>query len=90
MNASVAFYSPEKAKSAKDETRRVVIVPPSTVRDGSVFVFVGGKAVRKSVKIDGTTSQGVQVSEGLIGGEDLVANPPTDLKDGQKVQSKQR
>jgi HlyD family secretion protein len=89
MNASVAFYSPEKAKAAKDE-RRVVIVPASTVRDGSVFVIVGAKAVRKSVKIDGTTSQGVQVSEGLIGGEDLVANPPADLKDGQKVQSKQR
>jgi HlyD family secretion protein len=90
MNASVAFYSPEKANAAKDETRRVVIVPASTVRDGGVFVIVGGKAVRKSVKIGATTSQGVQVSEGLIGGEDLVANPPADLKDGQKVQSKQR
>jgi len=30
----------------------------------------------------------VQVTEGLIGGEDLVANPPTDLKDGQKVRAK--
>jgi hypothetical protein len=30
----------------------------------------------------------VQVTEGLIGGEDIVANPPADLKDGQKVRAK--
>jgi HlyD family secretion protein len=74
----------------ESESKRVVVVPSATVRDGSVFVVAGGKAIRKNVKVDGTTSQGVQVSEGLIGGEDLVANPPADLKDGQKVQTKQR
>jgi HlyD family secretion protein len=90
MNASVAFYSPEKAGQPQSEAKHIVIAPASTVRDGSVFVVVGGKAVRKTVKIEGTTSQGVQVSEGLIGGEDLIANPPANLKDGQKVQAKQR
>jgi HlyD family secretion protein len=90
MNASVAFYSREKRDTTKTETKRVVTVPASTVRDGGVFVVVGGKAFRKTIKVDGTTSQGVQVSEGLIGGEDLIANPPADLKDGQKVQPKQR
>ena len=90
MNASVAFYTPDKADEAESESKRVVVVPSATVRDGSVFVVAGGKAIRKNVKVDGTTSQGVQVSEGLIGGEDLVANPPADLKDGQKVQTKQR
>jgi HlyD family secretion protein len=88
MNASVAFYSPEDADSEKNEHRRIVIVPASTVRDGSVFVVAGGKAIRKTIKVDGTMPQGVQVSEGLIGGEDLISNPPADLKDGQKVQSK--
>jgi hypothetical protein len=28
------------------------------------------------------------VTEGLIGGEDLVANPSADLKDGQKVRAR--
>jgi hypothetical protein len=31
----------------------------------------------------------MQVTQGLIGGEDIVANPPADLKDGQKVRPKQ-
>ncbi len=88
MNASVAFYSPEKPGAGKSATRSLVTVPVSAVRDGSVFVIVGGKAVRKTVKLGGTTSLGVQISEGLIGGEDLIANPPANLKEGQKVQAK--
>ncbi|HLG99089.1 MAG TPA: efflux RND transporter periplasmic adaptor subunit [Bryobacteraceae bacterium] len=89
MNASVAFYSPEKPGAAQTESKPPVTVPASAIRDGAVFVVVGGKAVRKTVKVSGTTSQGVQVSEGLIGGEDLIVNPPPALKDGQKVRPKQ-
>jgi len=32
--------------------------------------------------------QGVVVESGLIGGEDIVVNPPADLKDGQRVRVK--
>ena len=32
--------------------------------------------------------QGVRVEEGLIGGEDLIVNPPAGLKDGDKVRQK--
>jgi len=87
MNASVAFYSTEKAGD-RTESKPVVIVPASTVRDNSVFVVLNGRAVKRPVKVAGTTSQGVQISEGLIGGEDIVANPPADLKDGQRVRPK--
>jgi HlyD family secretion protein len=45
--------------------------------------------VRRSVRISGTTAQGVQVESGLIGGEDLIVNPPAELKDGQRVRQKQ-
>jgi HlyD family secretion protein len=38
--------------------------------------------------VTGTTSEGLRVEEGLIGGEDLVLNPPADLKDGTKVKAK--
>ena len=89
MNASVAFYSPEKPGAAQTEARPLVTVPTAAVRDGAVFQVVGGKALRKNVKVAGTTSQGVEVSEGLIGGEDVIVNPPATLKDGQKVRPKQ-
>jgi len=87
MNASVAFYSTEKA-GQREEPKPVVTVPASTVKDNGVFVVVNGKAVRRTVKVGGTTSKGVQISEGLIGGEDIIANPPADLKDGQRVRPK--
>ncbi len=88
MNASVAFYSNEKPGSAESEARPIVVVPASAVRDNGVFVVLDGKAVRKSVKVSGTTAQGVQVTDGLIGGEDIISNPPADLKDGQRVRSR--
>ncbi|HXR24072.1 MAG TPA: efflux RND transporter periplasmic adaptor subunit, partial [Candidatus Binataceae bacterium] len=87
MNASVAFFSPEKPGAKPAESKPIVTVPASAVRDGAVFVVVGGKAVRRAVKVGGTAAQGVQVAEGLIGGEDVIANPPANLKDGQKVKS---
>jgi HlyD family secretion protein len=88
MNASVAFYSNEKPSGRESEAKPMVIVPASAIKENSVFVVLGGKAVRRSVKVAGTTAQGVQVTEGLIGGEDLVANPSADLKDGQKVRAR--
>jgi len=87
MNASVAFYSTEKSGS-QAEAKPIVTVPPSTVRDNGVFVVLNGRAVRRSVTVAGTTSQGVQIAGGLIGGEDVIANPPADLKDGQRVRPK--
>ena len=87
MNASVAFYSTEKTGSHV-AVKPLVVVPASTVRDNGVFVVVDGKAVRRTVKVSGTTSQGVQIADGLIGGEDIIMNPPADLKDGQRVHPK--
>ena len=88
MNATVAFYSPEQS-NGQSEAHPVITVPASAVRDNSVFVLVDGKAVKRSVKVRGTSAQGVQIENGLIGGEDLVASPPPDLKNGQKVRPKQ-
>ncbi len=89
MNASVAFYSNEKSTGRQTESRPIVTVPASAVRDNGVFVVLGGKAIRRTVKTAGSTAYGVQITDGLIGGEDVVANPPADLKDGQKVRPKQ-
>ena len=93
MNASVDFTAepkPEAAKSTNTSTpTRVIYVPTSAVRDGAVFVNLNGKAVKRPIKTSGTSSQGVRVDEGLIGGEDVIINPPSQLKDGDKVRAKQ-
>lgn len=85
MNASVAFISPETGITAHP-SKPIVVVPSGAVRDNAVFVVLDGKAVRRQISVSGTNSQGVQVESGLIGGEDVIVNPPADLKDGQKVQ----
>jgi len=92
MNASVAFYTPEKPgeKGANQAlaAKPLITIPSSAVRDGAVFMVVDGRAVRRQVQVSGTSQQGATISNGLIGGEDLIVNPPADLKDGQKVRPK--
>jgi HlyD family secretion protein len=88
MNASVAFVSETKTASAGAATATIV-VPSSAVRNNAVFVLADGKAVQRLVKTSGVTAQGIRVESGLNGGEDLIVNPPADLKDGAKVRRKQ-
>jgi len=89
MNASVAFIADARSAAAAAVTGRpVIIVPASAVRDNAVFVVLDGKAVRRPVKTGATSSQGIRIEEGLNGGEDLIADPPADLKDGAKVRQK--
>ncbi|HKX31119.1 MAG TPA: efflux RND transporter periplasmic adaptor subunit [Blastocatellia bacterium] len=82
MNASVAFYS---AREPGQQTEALITIPAAAVGQGAVFIVVGGKATRREVQVTGTTPQGVKIAGGLVGGEDLIVNPPPDLKDGEKV-----
>ena len=90
MNASVAFLSDEKPSpvSSASSPLPLIYVPVAAVRNDSVFVVLDGKALRRTVKTGPTSSSGVQVKEGLIGGEDLIVNPPADLKDGARVEAR--
>jgi HlyD family secretion protein len=89
MNASVAFLADEKPADPKVETAKpVVMVPTSAVRDGSVYLWFGGKAVKRAVKTGSTSGSNVRVEQGLNGGEDVIVNPPAALKDGDKVRQK--
>jgi HlyD family secretion protein len=94
MNASVAFSAeenaPEKSTSAPgvSPAKPVVIVPASALHDGAVFVLLDGKALRRTVTTGATSPMGVRVESGLVGGEDLITNPPPGLKDGDKVRQK--
>jgi HlyD family secretion protein len=89
MNASVAFLSDEKPQTATGvPARPVVMVPATAIHDGAVFVLLGGKAVRRTVKTGATSGANVRIEDGLIGGEDLIGNPPAGLKDGDRVRPK--
>jgi len=89
MNASVAFAAGRKSDADLSTSGQpVVIVPTGAVRDSAVFVVLDGKAVKRAVKTGAISSQGVQVDQGLIGGEDLIVNPPAGLKNGDRVRLK--
>ena len=88
MNASVAFLADEKPAGPAAAVKPLITVPATAVRDGAVFVWFNGRAVRRPVKISGSTSQGLRVEEGLIGGEDLIVSPPAGLKDGGRVKKR--
>ncbi len=89
MNASVSFLSDEKAAATSNVgAKPVVIVPSAAVHDGAVFVLYDGKAVRRAVKTGATSGSGVRIEDGLVGGEDLIVNPPATLKDGDRVRQK--
>ncbi len=89
MNSSVAFLSDEKSDASSGAPAKPLIVVPATaVKDNAVFVILDGRAVRRTVKTGMTTSQGVRIDDGLIGGEDLILNPPATLKDGDRVRAK--
>ena len=79
------------ASSAADAVRPAIRVPATAVRDGAVFVVEDGKAIRRTVSM--VTANGaseVEVRKGLIGGEDLIVNPPESLRDGARVNATAR
>ncbi|MFN0172222.1 MAG: efflux RND transporter periplasmic adaptor subunit [Bryobacteraceae bacterium] len=93
MNASVAFVA-EKKESAQAAgggavAKPVILLPATAVKNGAVFVAVDGKAVKKAVRVSGSTPQGLRIEDGLIGGEDVIDNPPDELKDGASIEVRQ-
>jgi HlyD family secretion protein len=89
MNAAVAFLGDSRpGAGAQEAGKPVVFVPPAAVRGDKVLVIVGNKVVEKTIKTSGATPQGLRVEDGLVGGEDVVLNPPADLKPGMTVKKK--
>ncbi len=84
MNATVAFV--DRTHSRQEQPfNPVVTIPAAAVQDGSVFVVVDGKAVRRPIQPFANTPRGIQVFHGLMGGEDVILNPPSNLSDGERV-----
>jgi HlyD family secretion protein len=88
MNATVSFLAPHSTTTdtkSQAAERPPIRVPATAVRDGAVFVVENGKAIKRSVAIARSDSHEVEISGGLIGGEDLIVSPPQTLEDGAKV-----
>lgn len=66
-----------------------VVLPESALQQGQsgpfVYVMDGGKATLRMVKTDRVVDGRVVVSEGLQGGETVVAAVPANLRDGSAV-----
>jgi HlyD family secretion protein len=88
MNASVAFVSDEKPAATGTPSKPVVLIPSSAVKEGAVFVLFEGKAVKRAIKTGAASGPSVRVEQGLNGGEDLIINPPSGLKEGDRVSPK--
>ena len=67
------------------------VVPTAAVRDSDgkkiVLVAFNGHAVARPIKVQSQRSDGYLV-EGLAGGEDVIVNAPSDLKDGDRIRIK--
>jgi HlyD family secretion protein len=95
MSAKVTFLEAASEKAPAETAAAAapaVTVPDSAVvtRNGGphVFAIVDGKARARSIVTGPTVKGQVVVKEGLGGSETLVAHPPDDLKDGDKVKTK--
>lgn len=87
MNATVNFYNDATGQSAGNAAPEI-LVPAGAVENGNVFVVVNGRARKHPVTTGSISANGVIVQSGLIGGEEVIVNPPPNLKDGQRVEAK--
>lgn len=90
MNANVAFLDAASHDVEDSASTPRVRVPAAALIEGnSVFLLVQDQAVRRSVRVLRTTSDGVEIEQGLSGGEDVILSPPSDLQDGDRVKRKE-
>lgn len=90
MNARAAFQAKETPRTNGEiPPAPKIIVPSSAVRDSggrkSVFIIMDQKVIERPVKVGNPTAKGIEVTDGLIGGEEIVQAPPAQLKDGDRV-----
>jgi HlyD family secretion protein len=89
MNATVRFLASVKPNSSKDSGG--VFVPSTAMRDQEgkkiVLVAYNGRAVAREIHVVSQRADGAVV-DGLVGGENVITNAPSTLKDGDKIKIK--
>jgi len=93
MLVDVTFLAPERPESDAPPTERLhVYVPKSLVRQGEAgpYVWVADQAAgiaRRTAVVTGRRGdrERIEVTEGLNPSSRLIANPPEDLRDGERI-----
>jgi HlyD family secretion protein len=86
LSARISFLSGTPRDAAVE---RVILVPRSVLagEGGSrVYAVRDGRALALTVALGDARGDRVQVRGGLVGDEVLIANPPPDLADGERVE----
>jgi len=95
LNARVTFLdpAPEQPEAAEEEDAgptEIVWAPREAVvqteSGPSVFLVSEGRAVARPVTTGREGPRGVAIEQGLIGAEQLILNPPADVRDGRRVE----
>ena len=89
MSAKATFLEAAKAADPAAPARATVLVPQTAIvtRESKTYVFevIDGAAKLTAVTTGSTRQDRVVVTDGLVGSETLVMNPPEGLKDGDRV-----
>lgn len=93
MLVDVTFLAPERPESGEPPTERLhVYVPKQLVRQGEEgpYVWVADQAAgvaRRTAVVTGSRGdrEQIEVTEGLNPSSRLIANPPEDLRDGERI-----
>jgi len=64
-----------------------ILAPTRALRDHLVWVLAGGAAHRRTVVVGVEDPQQVEIRSGLQGEEQVIVDPPTNLRDGAAVQA---
>ncbi len=93
MNATVAFLATPEIKSptsqSADAPATLFRIPSNSIRNNTIFILENKKAHQLPITPGLTsTDNQTEIKKGLIGGEDLILNPPDALKDGDPVTTK--
>lgn len=93
MAARVSFLTKEiSAEAMKEPPKRIVPASAVVERAGAKVVFVvdQGRVKMTGVRVGAESAGGFELLDGPPPGTKLVANPPADLQDGQKIKEKER
>jgi RND family efflux transporter MFP subunit len=62
-----------------------VLAPANSVRDGAVWIVADGRARKRAIKAGVQGGQRIEIRSGLRPGDQVVVDPPANLRDGARV-----
>ncbi|RNF82814.1 efflux RND transporter periplasmic adaptor subunit [Montanilutibacter psychrotolerans] len=90
MGVRVSFLEQHKPGAAAQQAAKPVVLVPAAalLKDGEqdiVFVLDDERAQRRAVRVGSNVGDNRQVLAGVVAGDDVILDPPAELKDGERV-----